>query len=393
MAQTIIVAQVAAGLLLMTLPATPVEFREHTFREHTIATDLAGGYQVVACDVNHDGKMDLIALASGMTDLVWFENPGWERHVIARNLPRMINLAAWDIDGDGIPEIALAHEFSMRAKESIGIVSILKHNGDPRGPWTVTEIDRLPTSHRLRWADIDGTGKKVLVNAPLTGADAEAPDYRDRVPLVFYRPGDWKRRIIDDSSEGLVHGITITDWDGDGHDEILSAGFNGIQLYKVGAGGNWNHSLIAKGDPAAWPKSGSSDVAVGHIGRERFLAAIEPWHGNQVAVYRANGGVWQREVIDASLVDGHTIATVDLAGDGADEIVAGFRGKPQRVYIYSFDGKRWNRQTLDDGGISAAACAVADLNGDGRPDIACIGSATHNLKWYENLGPVKRTQR
>jgi hypothetical protein len=41
---------------------------------------------------------------------------------------------------------------------------------------------------------------------------------------------------------------------------------------------------------------------------------------------------------------------------------------------------------LDDS-ISAAACAIADLNGDGRPDIACIGSATANLKWYENLAP------
>ena len=126
--------------------------------------------------------------------------------------------------------------------------------------------------------------------------------------------------------------------------------------------------------------------------RSSFLAAIEPWHGNQVAVYRLSAGVWQREVIDDSLVDGHTIVTAALAGGGADDIIAGFRGKPQRVYIYSFDGKRWNRQTLDDGGISAAACAVADLNGDGRPDIACIGSATHNLKWYENLGPAKRTQ-
>ena len=94
--------------------------RRVEFREHTIATDLTGGYQVVACDVNHDGKPDLIALASGMTELVWYENPTWERHVIARNLPRMINLAAWDTDGDGIPEIVLAHEFSMRAKDSIG---------------------------------------------------------------------------------------------------------------------------------------------------------------------------------------------------------------------------------------------------------------------------------
>jgi hypothetical protein len=47
------------------------------FEEHTIASDLAGGYQVVPFDINHDGKIDLIALASGMTELVWFENPGW----------------------------------------------------------------------------------------------------------------------------------------------------------------------------------------------------------------------------------------------------------------------------------------------------------------------------
>jgi len=41
------------------------------FTEHTIANDLEGGYQVVAADVNHDGKMDLIALASGQSELVW----------------------------------------------------------------------------------------------------------------------------------------------------------------------------------------------------------------------------------------------------------------------------------------------------------------------------------
>ena len=378
----------ACLLFMTTLSAAPPEFRAHT-----IATDLKGGYQVVAIDVNHDGKIDLIALASGMTELVWFENPTWERHVIAGNLPRMINLAAWDIDGDGIPEIVLTHEFSMRAKDSIGIVSVLKHNGDPRQPWTVTEIDRLPTSHRLRWADIDGSGKKVVVNAPLIGAKAEAPDYRDRVPLVYYRPGDWKRQVIDDSSEGLVHCIAAVDWDRDGRDEILLAGFNGILLYKFGKNGKWSRTELAKGDPAPWPKSGSSDVAAGKAGKETFLASIEPWHGNQVAVYRQKGAAWQREVIDDSLVDGHTIVTADLDGDGLDEIVAGFRGKPQRVYIYKFDNKSWNRQILDDGDMSAAACAVADLNGDGKLDIACIGSATHNLKWYENLGPAKSTPR
>jgi hypothetical protein len=105
-----------------------------------------------------------------------------------------------------------------------------------------------------------------------------------------------------------------------------------------------------------------------------------------VVIYRQDAGVWRREVIDSSLLDAHTIATGDFDGDGSDEVLAGFRGKPYGVYIYKFDGQHWNRQVLDSGGVAAAACTVADLDGDHRPDIACIGSATHNLKWYRNMG-------
>jgi hypothetical protein len=37
-------------------------------------------------------------------------------------------------------------------------------------------------------------------------------------------------------------------------------------------------------------------------------------------------------------------------------------------------------------GMSASGCQVVDINGDGRLDIVMIGGATHNIKWYENLG-------
>lgn len=359
------------------------------FRAHVLATDLKGGYQVVIADLNHDGKPDILALASGMHDLFWFENPDWKRHVLASGLNHMINLAASDTDGDGIPEIVLAHEFANQAKNSLGIVSLLRHNGDPSQPWSVSEIDRLTTSHRLRWADIDGSGHKVLINAPLTGAQATAPEYRDHVPLVYYRPGEWKRHQIADDNEGVQHGIYIVDWDGNGRDAILTASFSGIDLYRYGTDQKWTRTEIAKGSPAPWPKCGSSDIAVGHTGKTRFIAAIEPWHGNQVAVYTKHSGKWERNVIDTSLVDGHTLWTGDFNADGRDEIVAGYRGKGHQVLIYSCQDKQakhWTRTVLDDGGMSAAACAIADLNGDGRRDIACIGSATANLKWYENLG-------
>jgi hypothetical protein len=263
---------------------------------------------------------------------------------------------------------------------------VLHHQGDPREPWTIREIDRITTAHRLRWANIDGSGKRVLVNAPLTGAKAEAPEYRDAAPLVYYRPGDWKRELIGDANQGVQHGIYIVDWDGDGRDEILTASFSGIHLYKFTRAGKWDRTEIAKGDTSPWPKSGSSDVAVGKAGKQRYVTAIEPWHGNQVAVYTQKGKAWDRKVIDDSLVDGHTIYTGDFDGDGNDEIVAGFRGKGRSVFLYRFEKGDWKKSVLDDGGMAAAACAIADFNEDGKPDVACIGSATTNLKWYENQG-------
>jgi FG-GAP-like repeat len=365
------------------------------FAEHTIATGLVGGYQVVVSDINHDGKPDLIALASGLSELAWFENPGWQRHVLIDNIARPINCAAWDIDGDGIPEIALAHEFSNNPAQSVGVVSLLKHKGVPTLPWEMTELDRLSTSHRLRWADIDGSGKKVLVNAPLAGSTARPPDYRGAAPLVMYRPGTWKREIISTGLEGVLHGILIADWDNDGRDDILTASFLGVDLFILGKNKLWRQTKLVSGNPDPWPKSGSSEIAIGHLGRDRFLATIEPWHGNQVVVYRQQGRAWNRQVIDSGLNDGHVLLVADLNQDGRDEIIAGYRGQGRSVYIYYADdskGSHWSRQVLDGGGMAAAGGAIADLNGDGRPDLICIGTATANLKWYENLGTAARAK-
>ena len=362
------------------------------FVEHTIANDLRGGYQVVVADLNHDGRPDLIALASNLTDLLWFENPGlkgtgtenaaWQPHVLVAGMSRMINCV---VVGN---EIVVASAFENQAKNSIGIVSVLHPGDDVLQPWTATEIDRLTTSHRLRTADIDGSGKLVVINAALTGAAAGEPDYRDQTPLVYYVPGEWKRRVISTENSGVVHGIFVTDWDPNsdtkGRQGILTASFNRIHLFRYGKDAKWTRTEISKGDPAAWPKSGSSDIAVGHIAKQRFLAAIEPWHGTQVAVYTSRGTQWDRAVIDTTLNDGHTILAADLNGDGIDEIVAGFRGQPRSVYIYSYDAsaKSWVRTDLGKGAMGAAACATSDLNTDGRPDIVCIDGT--RLKWYEN---------
>jgi hypothetical protein len=382
-----LVALIAAASTRLPLHAQAPAAAGAEFVAHTIGTELRGGYQVVIADLNKDGKPDIIALASGIPELVWYENPGWQRHVIASAQSQMINAAAYDIDGDGIPEIALAQGFTTSTKTSTGILSILTHGADPAAPWTSKEIDRIPTAHRLRWIDADGSGKKMLVMAPLIGMDSAAPDYKTPVSIYFYRAPDWKREVVTDTFTGLIHGIEPMPWEGVKGQALMSAGFMGIYLHRF-ANGKWTPTELTKGDPDPWPKSGTSDIALGKLGAQKFIATIEPWHGNQVVVYKPNGSAWSRQMIDDGITDGHAIVTLDVDNDGRDEVIAGQRGGARSLMLYSAsaDGASWTKRTVDEGGMAGAGCAAADLNADKRVDIVCIGTATANLKWYENVG-------
>jgi len=357
------------------------------FVAHEIGTGLRGGYQVVIADLNKDGKPDIIALASGLPELLWYENPGWQKHVLATGVSQLINASVYDIDGDGIPEVAIAQGFTTSTKTSKGQVGLLTHGADVTQPWTYKEIDAVPTAHRLRWVDADGTGKKMLMMAPLIGMDSAAPDYKTPVSIFFYRAPEWKREVVTDAFTGLIHGIEPMPWEGVRGQAVLSAGFMGIYLHRF-ANGKWTPTELTKGDPQPWPKSGTSDVALGHLGNKKFLATIEPWHGNEIAIYTQAGSGWNRQQIDDSITDGHAIVTADIDGDGRDEVIAGQRGGARSVILYSpsADGATWSRRVIDEGGMAGAGCAAADLNGDKKPDIVCIGTATANLKWYEKVG-------
>jgi FG-GAP-like repeat len=385
---------VAANVLATASLAAPIHFQQHL-----IEKSIPGGYRVVVTDMNRDGRPDIIGLSGRGAELYWYENPTWERHVITGGMTRMISVAAADIDDDGIPELALATHFGQTDETSEGLVFHLHHQGDPREPWQVTEFDRLPTSHRLIFADLDGDGRKELINAALTGSGARQPMFEGRTPIVFYRPGEWKRELIYDQLDGIVHGLGTVDWDGAGRAAILTAGFDGVFLHRsTGSAAfagklEWSHERLTVGDPDPRPKSGSSEIRVGHLAGGRFLATIEPWHGDKVVVYTPSKDSqgrqqWQRHVIDDTFQDGHAVEVADFDGDGTDEVVAGFRGEAASTYLYvaaSSQGDQWKRQDLDAGGMAAAACDIADLNADGRLDIVCIGARTANIKWYEGL--------
>jgi len=359
------------------------------FREHVITKELKFGYQLVVADLNGDGKKDLIAVDEAATQLAWFENqhPIWKRHVLATDVPRPINAGCWDVDGDGVPEVVLAYHFEPAPERSVGNIALFHAGKDVRQPWTAREIDRVPTAHRVRWIDPDGSGKKLLLVAPVVGR-RYLPGFDDPAPIYVYRPGQWQRELLTNQTQGLLHAICPVSWDGGPRQQLLTASYLGLHRFQW-TGGQWVGTQIARGDPSPCPRCGSGEVRLGHLGKSRFLAAIEPWHGNQVVVYLPDGEQWSRVVIEDGMVDGHALAVGDLDGDGRDEIVAGFRGKGCKLSIYQATdatGRHWRKTVLDDGGMAGADCAIADFTGDGKPDIVCIGASTGNVKLYENLG-------
>ncbi len=144
---------------------------------------------------------------------------------------------------------------------------------------------------------------------------------------------------------------------------------------------------MTPGAPGKSPKRGSSEVHLGKLGDgRRFLATVEPWHGNEVAVCIADTGTLRfgpRSVLDDTLADGHALWVADIDGDGDDEIFAGHRGKDHRVSSYDYDRARktWTRTVLDRD-IATQDLRGGDLDGDGTPDVVAVGGATHNVIWY-----------
>ena len=113
------------------------------FEGQVISTAVKYGYQMIAVDLNADGKKDLLAIDEQASEVAWLENPAWTRHVLATNVPRPLNAACWDTDGDGIPEVVLAYRFEPRPAQSVGNVALLIHQAVdlPGERWRKTILD------------------------------------------------------------------------------------------------------------------------------------------------------------------------------------------------------------------------------------------------------------
>src|SRR5262245_30426712 len=379
------------------------------FRTEELPERVKVGYAVQLVDVNADGKPDIVVVDTDR--VVWFENPTWKMRTIISKQTKTDNvcIAPADIDGDGKLDFALGAGWGRMDTKGGGTLQWLKQGPNLDSPWFVYPIGEEPTIHRIRFVDLDGTGKPQLVVVPLMGRDSSsAGNWMNGRPVRILRypipadpvKGPWEPKVLNDTLH-VVHNFFPVPAPDRKRLDLLTASYEGVRLLAPGADGTWTAHEIGSGNqtnPAG--SRGASEIKAGRLKNgQPFIATIEPWHGYQVVVYTPptmKGGEWQRQVIDGELRWGHAVWCADLDGDGDDELIIGVRDNPQMTDPYKVRrgvrlykcrdgrGEKWERQLVDPDGVAAEDLAAADLNGDGRIDIVAVGRTTVHVRIHWN---------
>jgi len=305
------------------LEATPVAHSEY----HGEFVSDCGEWTV---DVNHDGAPDVITAGWITNGLWWYENPKqqgvmWKRHLIADSFDTEGGVFA-DINGDGKPDIALAHY------NHSGILCV-----DFSGP-TPRVHHLLPTvadGHGIGIADIDGDGKPYILT-----------------------PFGWFRQINADADQWEWH----PDWNfGDTGFPTIGYDVNndGRMDLIVGQGHSYGLYWWEQGGPKPHP------TWTKHIIDESFSQA------HALLLTEIDG---EMQLITGKRYRGHN-------GNDPGSY------DPVAVYAYTLDRKTatFKRHTLSMNGTAIAGTQfiAADLDKDGDMDLASAGKLGVHI--FENL--------
>lgn len=392
-----------SGLAWLTLPLAAAEPPALRMRAQTIDSSIQIGYGLAIADVDGDGKDDV--LLADAKQIVWYRAPRWEKFVMAENLTPRDNvcIAARDLDGDGKAEVAVGAEWNPADTVNSGAVFFLEAPADRTQRWTARRLPHEPTTHRMHWVR-GGDRSFSLVVLPLHGR-GNKNGTGDGVQVLAY---DWPWRegsrpvpvMANLPPLHLTHNFDVVPAQGQGGGSIetlLLATKEGVRAIEAPANRSVSQAVTS---------INAGEVRRGALpGGARFIATVEPMHGNELVIYRApvtqfsSGDDWttRRTVLDDTLVQGHGLATGDLLGTGSDQVVVGWRGGTPgakvgiKVYAPAdARGEAWKLLALvDDNQMACEDLKVADLNGDGRPDIIAAGRATKNVVIYWNETETK----
>ncbi|MBL9211060.1 MAG: VCBS repeat-containing protein [Opitutaceae bacterium] len=387
-----LLCRLSGTFLLAAALARSAEPPQPKFRIQDIDTAVNIGYGIAVADVDGDRKPDI--LLADKNTIQWYQNPTWKKHVIAENLTPQDNvcIAAQDIDGDGKCEIAVGAGWNPGETTDTtksGAVFYLVAPKDRTQKWEAIRLHHEPTVHRMHWIK-SPQGKWDLVVKPLHGRGNKNNAGEGSKVYAYAMPANprdpWTLSLVSDFTHAS-HNFQPINWDADPEHEFISGAKEGIFWFGRSTGA-WKHRQLSD----QW----TGEVRDGKLpGGRRFLATIEPMHGSVSAVYADPGNnrsLWNRQVLDETLKDGHGVVVADFLGLGSDQIAVGWRamnpkGAPGVRFFTPLDadGKQWRKTELSGPEVAIEDMKGADLNGDGKVDLILAGRATKNLRilWNE----------
>jgi hypothetical protein len=199
--------------------------------KHLIEENMKETRTICAADINGDGRPDLLGSASMSDQLVWYENPGdpirqpWEKHIID-TAPRPIHGHFADMDGDGGADIVMALGcWAPKEQDRPDVYQIAwyEHGGHPeRCPWKKHIIcEAFPSAFEALAIDIDGDGEtEVLATA-----------WGEKGRLVLFKHdgdprGQWSMQVLKDNWVN-ANQMIVADLDGDGRPDIVASAERG----------------------------------------------------------------------------------------------------------------------------------------------------------------------
>ncbi|HKG68271.1 MAG TPA: VCBS repeat-containing protein [Segetibacter sp.] len=308
----------------------PAYFKRHFISAGKQFGEYWDDFSTIPIDINGDGRLDFVTGGWFRKILVWQENPGndneWKEHVIAET-GNVETTRAWDIDGDGVPEIV------PNTPNDPLVIYRLKRDSQGKGAATfdLIKIRNDKQGHGLGFGDINGDGRGDFI---LNNGWLEAPVNPYKNPWTFH--------------------------------PVLNLGTSSIPI------------IVADVN-----KDGLNDLIVGQA-HDYGL----DWY-EQKKDKNSKKISWVKHAIDPYNSQFHAMQWIDIDGDGKEELVTGKRYRahngndpgesdPLGIYYYKWNGDSFTKQIVSYGPLGEGKglgiyFSVTDLTGSGRKDIIVAG--------------------